>query len=62
MITNQRGQSLLEYVILISLVSLVSVMAAQKLGTKISRKMTEVAEKVDTGWTIRLSPSSVRGR
>lgn len=47
MVRNQKGQSLIEYVILVALVALVSIGAAKALGTKISAKIKAITEQVD---------------
>ncbi len=53
---NNKGQSLVEYVILVALIALVSVTAAKQLGKKINYKLKEVQTKLDSGIPIRLSP------
>ena len=53
---NDRGQSLIEYVILVALIALVSVSATKLLGKKISTKLNEVRSQIDSGIPVRLSP------
>lgn len=53
---NQKGQSIVEYVILVALVSLVCVSATKVLGSKINSKINEVRKKIDSGIDVRLSP------
>lgn len=55
---NQKGQSLVEYIILVALVSLVTVTASRTLGQKINTKINEIKENIDTGIPVRLSPRS----
>ncbi len=55
-IRNDRGQSIVEYVILVALVSLVCVSATKLLGSKINTKINEVKEHIDEGIQVRLSP------
>ena len=53
---DQRGQSLVEYIILVALVTLVSVSATKLLGRKINTKFEEIKEQIDEGIPVRLSP------
>jgi Flp pilus assembly pilin Flp len=53
---NQRGQSLVEYIILVALVALVTVSASKQLGSKINGKIQDIKEKIDSGIPVRLSP------
>lgn len=54
---GQKGQSLIEYIILVALVSLVSVTAANLLGRKINSKINDIKQHIDTGIPVRLSPN-----
>jgi len=56
MIMNQKGQSLLEYVILVALVAMVSITATKLLGKQINGKIEDIKEKIDSGIPVRLSP------
>jgi Flp pilus assembly pilin Flp len=56
MLRNQRGQGLLEYLILTALVALVCVGAAKLLGKKIQTKMKEVKNQIEEGIPVRLNP------
>lgn len=53
---NQRGQSLVEYIILVALVALVTVSASKKLGSQINGKIQDIKEQIDEGIPVRLSP------
>jgi Flp pilus assembly pilin Flp len=53
---NQRGQGLVEYMILLALVVLVCVTSTKLLGTKVNSKFKEIKELIDTGVTVRMSP------
>ncbi len=54
---NQNGQSIVEYVILVALVSLVCVGATKTLGRKINAKIKDVNSLIDTGINVRQSPN-----
>ncbi len=54
--SNQKGQGLIEYVILVALVALVTVSASNLLGKEINSKIESIKEKVDEGIPVRLSP------
>lgn len=54
---NQKGQSIVEYVILVALVSLVCVGATKTLGRKINAKIKDVNNLIDTGINVRQSPN-----
>lgn len=53
---NQKGQGLLEYLILVTLVVLVCVSSAKLLGKKLNSKFKEVKEQIDDGIPVNLSP------
>ena len=53
---NQKGQGLVEYIILMALVVLVCVSTTKLLGKKVNSKLKEVKEKIDEGITVNLSP------
>lgn len=55
-IRNQRGQGLVEYMILLALVVLVCVTSTKLLGTKINSKFKEIKEHIDSGIPVNLSP------
>lgn len=54
-LSNQKGQGLLEYMILLALVVLVCVTSTRLLGTKINSKFKEIKAQVD-GISVNLSP------
>lgn len=56
MFKNQKGQSLLEYVILVALVAMVSVSATKLLGKQINSKIKDIKQQIDDGIPVRLSP------
>ena len=56
MIKNSKGQSLLEYVILVALVAMVSISATKLLGKQINGKIEDIKEKIESGIPVRLSP------
>jgi Flp pilus assembly pilin Flp len=43
---REEGQALVEYSLILALVSIVSIVALELLGTNISGSLTELAEKV----------------
>lgn len=53
---NERGQSLVEYMILMALVVLVCVGSTKLLGKKINTKFKEIKSQIDEGIPVRLSP------
>ena len=53
---KEKGQSLVEYIILVALIALIAVTATKKLGVKIQSKMNEVRKAIDTGLPVRLGP------
>ena len=53
---NEKGQSMVEYIILVALIALVAVTASKKLGVKIQSKMNEVRKALDSGVPVRLGP------
>src|SRR4051812_29573331 len=54
--SNESGQSLIEYMILVALVVLVCVGSTKLLGTKINSKFKELKEQIDSGIPVKLSP------
>ena len=44
---GESGQGLIEYIILVALISLVSVVATENLGKKVKSKMNEIREAFD---------------
>jgi Flp pilus assembly pilin Flp len=48
LIKNQKGQGLTEYIILLVLVSLVSVLAATGLGANIKKKIKKASEHINS--------------
>lgn len=56
MLKNNRGQSLLEYVILVALVTMVSISATKLLGKQINSKIEDIKSKIEDGVPVRLSP------
>ncbi|MGZ3696064.1 MAG: class III signal peptide-containing protein [Bdellovibrionota bacterium] len=55
-LNNQKGQGLIEYMILLALVVLVCVGSTKALGKKVNSKFKEIKEQIDTGVPVRLSP------
>lgn len=55
-LNNQKGQGLIEYMILLALVVLVCVGSTKALGKKIHSKFREIREQVDEGIPVRLNP------
>lgn len=55
-IASDSGQGLIEYVILVALIALVSVTAVRSVGAVISKKMTEVKQKIQDKVEVRISP------
>lgn len=53
---DQRGQGLVEYMILLALVVLVCVASTKLLGKKINTKFNEMRSQIDEGIPVRLSP------
>ncbi len=53
---NQKGQGLIEYMILLALVVLVCVGSTKSLGKKVNSKFKEIKEQIDSGVPVRLSP------
>ena len=53
---NESGQSLLEYMILLALVTLVCVGSTKLLGSKIHSKLREIRDQIDEGIPVRLNP------
>ena len=53
---DERGQSLVEYMILMALVVLVCVGSTKLLGKKINSKFKEIKQQIDTGIPVNLSP------
>lgn len=56
MTRNEKGQSLIEYMILLALVVLVCVGTTKALGHKMHSKFREIREQIDDGIPVRLSP------
>lgn len=50
---SQSGQGLIEYIILVALIALVSVVATENLGKKVKAKMTEIKESFDSRVVVR---------
>ncbi len=55
-IRNEKGQGLVEYMILLALVVLVCVGSTKLLGKKINTKFKEIKGQIDSGVPVRLSP------
>jgi len=55
-LSNQKGQGLVEYMILLALVVLVCVGSTKLLGRKVNSKFKEIKEQIDEGIPVRLSP------
>ena len=53
---DQRGQGLIEYMILLALVVLVCVTTTKSLGTKINGKFKEIRDHIDQSIPVNLSP------
>jgi Flp pilus assembly pilin Flp len=53
---NEKGQGLVEYMILLALVVLVCVGSTKLLGKKVNSKFKEIKEQIDEGVPVRLSP------
>ena len=53
---KEKGQSMVEYIILVALIALVAVSATKKLGVKIHSKINEVKRALDSGVPVRLGP------
>lgn len=53
---GNKGQSLIEYVILVALIALISVTAAKLLGKKINTKLNEVRKAIDSSIPVRVGP------
>ena len=53
---NERGQGLLEYMILLALVALVCVGSSKALGTKLHSKLREIRDHIDEGIPVNLNP------
>lgn len=53
---DQKGQGLIEYVILVALVVLVCVGATKALGGKVHSKLKEIRDQIDEGVPVRLNP------
>lgn len=53
---NQKGQGLVEYIVLLALVVLVCVGTSKSLGRSINNKFKEIKEQVDEHIPVRLSP------
>jgi len=53
---NEKGQGLVEYMILLALVVLVCVGSTKLLGKKINSKFKEIKEQIDSGVPVKLSP------
>ena len=53
---DQRGQGLVEYMILLALVVFVCVMSTKALGTKINSRFKDMRDKIDDSIPVRLSP------
>ncbi len=49
---NQEGQGLTEYLILVMLISVVSIVAVQTLGNTIQRKLQTVQREINTKVTV----------
>ena len=54
-IKNEKGQGLVEYVILVALVVLVTVSSSKLLGRKINTKLKEIKTQIDEGIPVNLS-------
>jgi Flp pilus assembly pilin Flp len=54
--SNQKGQSLVEYMILLALVVLVCVGTTKALGHKLHSKFREIRNQIDEGIPVRLNP------
>ena len=54
---DQRGQGLIEYIILVALVVLVCVTSTKLLGTKVNAKFREIKDQIEEGIPVNLSPS-----
>lgn len=55
-VRNEKGQGLLEYMILLALVVLVCVGSTKLLGKKINSKFKEMKDQIEVGIPVRLSP------
>ncbi len=55
-VRNEKGQSLIEYIILVALVVLVSVTATKSLGRAVNTKFKEIKDKIESSIDVRLSP------
>jgi Flp pilus assembly pilin Flp len=53
---NERGQGLVEYMILLAVVVLVCVGSTKLLGRKVNAKFKEIKSQIETGIPVRLSP------
>lgn len=53
---GQKGQSLIEYMILLALVVLVCVGTTKALGSKVHSKFREIRDQIEDGIPVRLSP------
>jgi Flp pilus assembly pilin Flp len=58
---NEKGQGLLEYVILVALVGMVCVGSSKLLGKKINAKIKDIKEHIDTGIPVDLTDTSSNG-
>jgi uncharacterized protein (UPF0333 family) len=53
---SQRGQGLLEYLILVALVVLVCVSTTKLIGRKLNSKLKDVKDQIEEGIQVNLSP------
>lgn len=53
---NQNGQGVLEYLILVALVTLVCVSSLKSLGTKLNSKIKEAKDHIENSIPVNLSP------
>ncbi len=50
---NQKGQSILEYIILTSLISIICIMAVKNLGGVIQRRINKIKQEI-----VRIIPNA----
>lgn len=53
---NQKGQGMIEYMILLAVVVLVCVTSTKTLGTKVNAKFKEINEHIESSIPVKLSP------
>ena len=55
-LTNQSGQGLVEYMILLALVVLVCVGSTKLLGLKLNRRFTEIKNSIEESVPVKVQP------